>query len=111
MHVRRSVEPLNAEVRLDGSVRQSEPNPYPNPHRRDRRLYGVSAMAANSIMKRLWNDRRGTVAFALLIAMVPLLGIFSLGTEAGAWYVTRRHAQHAADVAAMAGGTALVVKD
>ena len=66
---------------------------------------------ASTMIKRLWNDRRGASAWVVTVAMVPLLGMVSLGTEVGSWYVTRRHAQNAADAAAIAGATALVVND
>jgi len=36
--------------------------------------------------------------------MVPLVGFLALGTEAGSWYVTKQHAQTAADAAAYSGG-------
>ena len=68
-------------------------------------------MASTSMIKRLWNDRRGVSAWVVTVAMVPLLGMVSLGTEVGSWHVIRRHAQNAADAAAIAGATALVVKD
>ena len=64
-----------------------------------------------SMIKRLWNDRRGASAWVVTVAMVPLLGMVSLGTEVGSWHVTRRHAQNAADAAAIAGATALAVND
>jgi Flp pilus assembly protein TadG len=63
------------------------------------------------MIKRLWNDRRGASALFVTAAMVPLLGLVSLGTEVGSWYVIRRHAQNAADAAAIAGATALAVND
>jgi Flp pilus assembly protein TadG len=68
-------------------------------------------MTSICMIKRLWNDRRGVSAFVVTIAMVPLLGMLSLGTEVGSWHVIRRHAQTAADAAAIAGATALKVKD
>jgi len=68
-------------------------------------------MASNSMIKRLWNDRRGVSAWVVTVAMVPLLGMISLGTEVGSWHVIRRQAQNAADAAAIAGATALVVND
>jgi hypothetical protein len=34
---------------------------------------------------------------------VPLIGVVALGGEAGSWYVTRQHAQNAADAAAYSG--------
>ena len=64
-----------------------------------------------SMIKRLWNDRRGVSAWVVTVAMVPLLGMVSLGTEVGSWHVIRRHAQNAADAAAFAGATALAVND
>jgi Flp pilus assembly protein TadG len=64
-----------------------------------------------SMIKRLWNDRRGVSAWVVTIAMVPLFGMVSLGTEVGSWHVIRRHAQNAADAAAIAGATALAVND
>ena len=51
--------------------------------------------------------RRGSAAFATVIALVPLIGVVALGGEAGSWYVTKQHAQNAADAAAIAGGWSL----
>jgi hypothetical protein len=39
-----------------------------------------------------------------VVALVPLIGAVALGAEAGSWYVTKQHAQNAADAAAYAGG-------
>src|SRR5262245_57033205 len=47
--------------------------------------------------------RRGSVAFVTVIALVPLIGVVALGAEAGSWYVTRKHAQNAADASAYSG--------
>jgi uncharacterized membrane protein len=66
---------------------------------------------ASTMIKRLWKDRRGASAWVVTAIMVPLLGMFSLGTEVGSWYVIRRNAQNAADAAAIAGATALVGND
>jgi len=55
-------------------------------------------------MHNLLRCRRGSAAFATVAALVPLIGVVSLGAEAGSWYVTKQHAQNAADAAAMAGG-------
>jgi Flp pilus assembly protein TadG len=54
-------------------------------------------------MRKLLHCRRGTAAFATVIALVPLIGAVSLGAEAGSWYVTKQHAQNAADAAAFSG--------
>ena len=54
-------------------------------------------------MRGLLHSRRGSVAFATVIALVPLIGVVALGGEAGSWYVTRQHAQNAADSAAYSG--------
>ncbi|MBR1229483.1 hypothetical protein JQ600_31830 [Bradyrhizobium sp. AUGA SZCCT0176] len=54
-------------------------------------------------MRSLLRSRRGSVAFATVIALVPLIGVVALGGEAGSWYVTRQHAQNAADAAAYSG--------
>jgi hypothetical protein len=54
-------------------------------------------------MRSLLRSRRGSVAFATVIALVPLIGAVALGGEAGSWYVTRQHAQNAADAAAYSG--------
>ncbi len=58
-------------------------------------------------MRNLLRCRRGTVAFATVIALVPLIGVVSLGAEAGSWYVTKQHAQNAADAAAYSGALLL----
>ena len=54
-------------------------------------------------MRSLLRSRRGSVAFATVIALIPLIGVVALGGEAGSWYVTRQHAQNAADAAAVSG--------
>jgi Flp pilus assembly protein TadG len=58
-------------------------------------------------MRNLLRCRRGTVAFATVIALVPLIGVVALGGEAGSWYVTKQHAQNAADAAAYSGALLL----
>src|SRR5215813_876144 len=50
-------------------------------------------------MHNLLRCRRGTAAFATVVALVPLIGVVALGAEAGSWYVTKQHAQNAADPA------------
>jgi len=51
--------------------------------------------------------RRGSAAFATVAALVPLIGVVALGGEAGSWYVTKQHAQNAADAAAYSGALTL----
>src|SRR6266581_6517914 len=58
-------------------------------------------------MRNLLRCRRGSVALATVIALVPLIGVVALGAEAGSWYVTRQHAQNAADAAAYSSGLTL----
>jgi len=58
-------------------------------------------------MREMLRCRRGSVAFATVIALVPLIGAVALGAEAGSWYVTKQHAQNAADAAAYAGALRL----
>jgi hypothetical protein len=53
------------------------------------------------------HNRQGSVAFATVIALVPLIGVIALGAEAGSWYVTKQHAQNAADAAAYSGALRL----
>src|SRR3954469_23553068 len=54
-------------------------------------------------MHNLLHCRRGSAAFATVVALVPLIGVVALGGEAGSWYVTKQHAQNAADAAAYSG--------
>src|SRR4029079_7300671 len=58
-------------------------------------------------MRELLHCRRGSAAFATVIALVPLIGVVALGAEAGSWYVIRQHAQDAADAAAYSGALRL----
>lgn len=58
-------------------------------------------------MRDFLQSRRGAVAFATVIALVPLIGFIALGAEAGSWYVTKQQAQNAADAAAYSGGLKL----
>jgi hypothetical protein len=55
-------------------------------------------------MRNMLRCRRGSVAFATVVALVPLIGVIALGGEAGSWYITKQHAQTAADAAAYSGG-------
>jgi Flp pilus assembly protein TadG len=58
-------------------------------------------------MRNLLHCRRGASAFVTVIALVPLIGVVSIGAEAGSWYVTKQHAQNAADAAAYSGALRL----
>jgi Flp pilus assembly protein TadG len=58
-------------------------------------------------MRNMLHCRRGAAAFATVIALLPLIGVVSLGAEAASWYVTRQHAQNAADAAAYSGALRL----
>ncbi|RXG95103.1 Tad domain-containing protein [Bradyrhizobium vignae] len=58
-------------------------------------------------MRNLLRSRRGSAAFVTAIALVPLIGVVALGAEAGSWYVTRKHAQNAADSGAYSGALRL----
>lgn len=58
-------------------------------------------------MRNILHCRRGSAAFATVIAMVPLIGVMALGGEAGTWYVTQQRAQGAADAAAYSGALRL----
>jgi Flp pilus assembly protein TadG len=60
-------------------------------------------------MRSLLRCRRGSVALATVIALVPLIGVVALGAEAGSWYVTKQHAQNAADSAAMSGALTIAL--
>jgi hypothetical protein len=55
-------------------------------------------------MRDLLRCRRGSVAFATVIVLLPLMGVVALGAEATSWYVTKQQAQNAADAAAYSGG-------
>src|SRR6266849_3634566 len=61
-------------------------------------------------MHNLLRCRRGSAAFATVIALVPLIGVVSLGGEAASWYVTKQHAQNAADSAAMSGAMTIGIQ-
>jgi hypothetical protein len=58
-------------------------------------------------MLNLIRCRRGASAFVVVLSLTPLIGFMALGGEAGSWYITRQHAQNAADAAAYSGGLAL----
>jgi Flp pilus assembly protein TadG len=62
-------------------------------------------------MHNLLRCRRGTAAFATVIALVPLIGVVAIGGEAGSWYVTKQHAQNAADSAAMSGAYTIAIQN
>ncbi|MBR1245119.1 pilus assembly protein TadG [Bradyrhizobium sp. AUGA SZCCT0274] len=62
-------------------------------------------------MRNLLRCRRGSAAFATVIALVPLIGVVALGAEAGSWYVTKQHAQNAADSAATSGALTIAIQN
>src|SRR4029453_14894278 len=62
-------------------------------------------------MHNLLRCRRGSAAFVTVIALVPLIGVVALGGEAGSWYVTKQHAQNAADAAAYSGALRVACSD
>jgi Putative Flp pilus-assembly TadE/G-like len=62
-------------------------------------------------MHNLLRCRRGSAAFATVVALVPLIGAVALGAEAGSWYVTKQHAQNAADSAAMSGALTIAIQN
>src|SRR5260221_5790830 len=67
----------------------------------------LRTLPVGASMRNLLRSRRGSVAFATVIALVPLIGVVALGAEAGSWYVTHKHAQNAADSAAFSGALRL----
>ncbi|MHC2463530.1 pilus assembly protein TadG-related protein [Bradyrhizobium embrapense] len=54
-------------------------------------------------MRNMLRCRRGSAAFATVVALVPLIGMMALGGEAASWYAVKQRAQGAADAAAYAG--------
>ena len=56
---------------------------------------------------KLWQDIRGAVIPMVAITIPVLIGVAGLGTEAGLWYVIKRHNQTAADLAAISGALEL----
>src|SRR5215472_18349275 len=58
-------------------------------------------------MRDLLHCCRGSIAFATVVVAIPIIGVIALGGEAGSWYVTKQHAQNAADAAAYSGGLRL----
>lgn len=58
-------------------------------------------------MRKLLRCRRGAIAFATTVAIIPLIAAISLGGEAASWYVTKQHVQNAADSAAYSGALVL----
>lgn len=55
--------------------------------------------------------RRGSVALVFSVSAIPAFGLVALGTEAGMWLATQRHAQNAADSAAYSGALRLANPD
>ncbi|WP_375783763.1 pilus assembly protein TadG-related protein [Bradyrhizobium sp. Pha-3] len=54
-------------------------------------------------MRNMLRCRRGSAAFATVVALVPLIGMMALGGEAATWYAIKQRAQGAADAAAYSG--------
>jgi len=69
---------------------------------------GSIRTAATVAASRLWRNRRGATALLTGAAASVLVGFAGLVVDGGAWYVTRREAQTAADAAAQAATLALL---
>lgn len=59
------------------------------------------------MLRDLLRCRRASVALTFTLTAIPLIGMVGLGTEVGMWYATKRHAQNAADAAAISGAMRL----
>ncbi|UGA45883.1 pilus assembly protein TadG-related protein [Bradyrhizobium quebecense] len=59
-------------------------------------------------MRDMLHCRRGSAAFATVLALIPLIGMMALGGEAGSWYAIQQRAQGAADAAAYSGALRMV---
>src|SRR5262249_33926477 len=59
------------------------------------------------MIRQLWQNRRAATAVMVALVAIPLIGMAALGTEAGSWYMIKRHAQNTADAGALAGALAL----
>ena len=68
---------------------------------------GFTRGQANACFACLWRDRRGVTAMTFATLSLVLLGFVSLGTEVGAWYLTRASVQSTADAAAVAAAVAI----
>ncbi len=58
------------------------------------------------ILGRLYDDRRGGAALAFAVSLTVMIGFGGLATEVGAWLLTRRAMQGAADAAAVSAVSA-----
>src|SRR5262249_2666690 len=95
---------------VDGSGRPTKPDRHQS-HWREFQLQGATPKASTSMIKRLWNDRRGVSARGGTAFMGPFFGLFSLRAPVCSRCAVRRQAQSGADAAAIAGATALAVND
>jgi hypothetical protein len=63
--------------------------------------------AAAKLIPSSFRDRRGITSLVFAVSATSMIGLASLATEGGTWYLERRHGQNAADAAATAGLVAL----
>jgi Flp pilus assembly protein TadG len=70
-----------------------------------KRLLGRVQAAAYCRIRAMARDDAGAVSPLIVLAIVPLIGAFGMGTEVSNWYLTQRAAQNAADTAAIAAAT------
>ncbi len=59
------------------------------------------------LLQRLYDDRRGGAAVAFALSLTLMIGFGGLATEVGAWLLTRREMQGAADAAAVSAVNAI----
>jgi hypothetical protein len=70
-------------------------------------LWRSAFSAAAASGKPALRNRRGATSLIFAVSLTTFLGLVGLGTEAGAWYVGKRHGQNVADAAATAGAQML----
>lgn len=70
-------------------------------------MTSVRSKSIRSLLRRLRDDKRGTMAAVMAVAAVPIIGIAGIGIDSGRGYMLKQRMSQALDAAALAGGRAV----
>jgi Flp pilus assembly protein TadG len=70
-------------------------------------MTSVRSKSIRSFLRRLREDRRGTMAAVMAVAAVPIIGLAGVGIDTARGYMLKQRMSQALDAAALAGGRAV----
>ena len=70
-------------------------------------MTSVRTKSIRALLRRLRDDKRGTMAAVMAVAAVPIIGVAGVGVDTARGYMLKQRMSQALDAAALAGGRAI----